>query len=269
MKHHLNGDSVYVYTGGKPFDRQRRVVVFVHGAQADHSVWCLQSRYLAHHGFAVLAVDLPGHGASAGTPLTKVTDMASWLLNLLRSLQVSAATLVGHSMGSLIALEASGQAPAMVTGLVLVGTAFPMRVSDTLLQAAQTDEAKAFDMINSWSHSSLTHHPGCPGPGFSVFVQRRRLMERQQKGALYNDFAACNVYADGFARAEAVQCPTLLILGSNDMMTPAKAGRALAAKIHHSTVVEIAHCGHSQSTERPDAVLGALKTFLGKPTSTH
>ena len=262
MKLELNGHSVYIYTGGKPFDPKRRVVVFVHGAQADHSVWILQSRYLAHHGFSVLAVDMPGHGASAGAPIATVADMAGWLIALLKSLQVSAATLVGHSIGSLIALQATGQAPALVAGLVLVGTAFPMRVSDALLQAAQTDEAKAFDMINSWSHSSLTHHPGCPGPGFSVFVQQRRLMERQQKGALYNDFAACNAYAQGFERAQAAQCPSLFILGRNDIMTPAKAGRALAAKMRNATVVEIDRCGHSLTTERPDAVLTALKPFL-------
>ena len=60
---------LYAYTGGRPFDPAKPTVVFVHGAQHDHSVWILQSRYLAHHGYGVLALDLPGHMRSEGPPL--------------------------------------------------------------------------------------------------------------------------------------------------------------------------------------------------------
>lgn len=252
----------YAYTGGKPFDPKQPVIVFVHGAQLDHSVWILQSRYLAHHGFSVLAVDLPGHGRTDTTTMAKVEDLSAWLLRLLDAAGVDRATLVGHSLGSLIALEVCGMAPARVEKLVLVGSAFPMRVSDSLLTAARESEAAAFDMINTWSHTGVTHSPGSPGPGFSVFIQNRRLMERQRPGVLSAAFEASNRYAGGFDRAQGVNCPTLLILGRNDQMTPIKAGRALAARIKGSRVVEIERCGHSLMAERPDAVLTALKDFL-------
>lgn len=261
----IQGQREYAYTGGKPFDASRPVVVFVHGAQQDHSCWILQSRYFAHHGFAVLAVDLPGHGRSSRGAMDTVEQMAAWLVQFLDAAGVGRATLVGHSLGSLIALEAAGTVTDRFERLVLLGSAFPMRVSDALLDAARSNEPAAFDMINMWSHSMLTHTPGTPGPGFSVFVQNRRLMERQKPGVLLKAFTACNAYTGGFDRAAQVRCPTLFVLGRNDVMTPIKAGRALAAKISGAQVIEIDRCGHSLMTERPDNVLAALKRFIQLP----
>lgn len=258
----IDGRDAYAYTGGRPFDASRPTVAFVHGAQHDHSVWILQSRWLAHHGWNVLALDLPGHGRSGGAPLPTVEAMADWTLAFLDTAGATRAHLVGHSMGSLIALEAAGRAPARVASVALVGTAFPMRVSEQLLEAARTDESLAFDLINGWSHSGINHSPGCPGPGFSVFVQNRRLMERQKPGTLLNDFSACNAYANGAARAAALSCPALVVLGTRDVMTPPKAARALASAIADTRVVEIEGAGHALMTERPDEVLDALRRFL-------
>lgn len=267
----------FAYTGGKPFDPALPLVVFVHGASHDHSVWIMQSRYLAHHGYSVLAVDLPGHGRSAGEPLATVAELADWVLALVvavrqgvdASAPAAPVYLVGHSMGSLIALEAAGRpaggatARVPLAGLVLVATAVPMKVSDALLEAADHDEARAFDMINVWSYSGLTHLPGMPGPGFSVFVQNRRLMERQRAGVLATDFRACNAYADGIDRARNCQLPVLLLLGGADQMTPVKATRALTAALPRSETVVIDGAGHAVMHEQPDRVLAALKSWLG------
>lgn len=261
----VDGRSAYAYTGGRPFDAAGPVVAFVHGAQHDHSVWILQSRWLAHHGWSVLAVDLPGHGRSDGPPLDSVEAMAQWLLAALSAAGVERAHLVGHSMGSLVALEAAGRAPGRIAGLGLVGTAYPMRVSDALLAAAREDEPRAFDMINAWSHSGLTHQPGCPGPGFSVFVQNRRLMERQRPGTLSVDFAACNAYANGFEAAASAKCPALLVLGARDLMTRPSAAAGLAERLPGSRVVKVPDAGHALMAERPDAVLDALRGFLPSP----
>ena len=262
MQIDVDGRGAYAYTGGKPFDPAKPVVAFVHGAQHDHSVWILQTRHLAHHGFSVLALDLPGHGRSAGPALADVESMAAWTLRAIAAAGASRATIVGHSMGSLIALEAAGQAPDAVAGVALVGTAFPMKVSDVLLNAARDDEPAAFDMINQWSHAKLVHRPGTPGPGFSVFVQNLRLMQRQPRGVLLNDFAACNAYARGLERAKALACPALLVLGERDMMTPPKAAMPLAAAIAGSTVVRVPGSGHAIQTEAPDALREALDGWL-------
>ncbi|HWJ93384.1 MAG TPA: alpha/beta fold hydrolase, partial [Telluria sp.] len=161
MIFNVHDKQAYCYTGGKAFDASLPTIVFIHGAQNDHSVWALQSRYFAHHGFGVLAVDLPGHGRSAGPALASVEDMAAWVLALLDAAGVSRAILAGHSMGSLIALEASHRAPSRVSALALLGTTFPMKVSDALLETARADEQSAIDMVNIFSHA----RPSSPVPG--------------------------------------------------------------------------------------------------------
>jgi pimeloyl-ACP methyl ester carboxylesterase len=260
----IHGKAAYAYSGGKPFDAALPTVVFIHGAQNDHSVWGLQSRWFAHHGFGVLAVDLPGHGRSSGPALASVEEMADWLLALLDAAGARKALLVGHSMGSLIALEASQRAPARVRALAMLGTTYPMKVSDALLATARDDEGRAIDMVNIWSHSTIAHKPSSPAPGFSVMGGARRLMQRMSAlnpdQLFYNDFSACNAYANGEAAAAAVRCPTLFIFGSKDMMTPARSTKLLTSTIAHGKVVQV-DAGHSLMSEQPDAVLDALDAF--------
>lgn len=264
----VQGHNAYCYTGGKPFNPQLPTAVFIHGAQNDHSVWILQTRYFAHHGYNVLAVDLPGHARSKGAPLTSVEAMADWLLALLDAAGVQQAALIGHSMGSLIALEAAFRAPARISKLALVGTAYPMKVSDALLDASLNDEQAAIDMVNIWSHTSIAHKPSCPGPGFYVMGGSQRLMQRiaaqNPAQVFHTDFSACNAYANGEAAARSLGCPTLLLLGKRDMMTPPKATATLAKAIPHCQVAQIDNCGHDLMAEQPDAVLEALFTFVNK-----
>ncbi len=262
MELRVAGETVYAYTGGKTFDPKLPAVVLVHGGEQDHSVWALQSRYLAHHGYAVLAVDLPGHGKSSGAPLASIDDMAGWIVALLDAAKVSAAALVGHSMGSLAALECAARHPERVSRIALLGTAFPMRVSPDLLQATRYRESEAHGMINVWSHSSYAHYPSNPGPGFWVIGANLRLMQRQKPGVLHVDFAACDAYKTGFERAAQVKCPALFVLGARDAMTPARAGRDLARAVPNSTVVTLASAGHNLMGEKPDEVLDALLGFL-------
>lgn len=261
----IQGHDAYCYTGGKAFDPTLPTAVFIHGAQNDHSVWILQTRYFAHHGFGILAVDLPGHGRSQGSALTSVETMADWLLALLDAAGVQKATLIGHSMGSLIALETAGKAPARVSKIALVGTAYPMKVSDLLLNAAKNDEQSAIDMVNIWSHSSIAQKPSCPGPGFYVMNGAQRLMQhiarRNPELVFYTDFCACNAYANGEASAKSVTCPTLFLLGKRDIMTPPKATALLTKTIPHATVRLIENSGHALMAEQPDAVLDALFAF--------
>lgn len=260
----VQGKQAYCYTGGKAFDPALPAIVFIHGAQNDHSVWGLQARWFAWHGFGVLALDLPGHGRSKGAALPSVEAMADWLLALLDAAGVTKALLAGHSMGSLVALEASQRAPERVRGLALLGTTYPMKVSDALLETSRSDEQRAIDMVNIWQHSSLAQKPSCPAPGFYVMGVAQRLMQRLSQinpEHLFNtDFNACNGYANGEAAAKAVRCPTLFILGTKDMMTPARSARLLTGAIAHGRVVNV-ESGHAMMAEQPDAVLDALAGF--------
>lgn len=264
MQLDLNGHSAYAYTGGKAFNAALPTVVFIHGAQNDHSVWGLQSRWFAHHGYGVLAVDLPGHGRSGGPALASVEAMADWLLALLDAAGVRRALLAGHSMGSLVALEAAARAPGRVRGLAMLGTTWPMKVSDSLLATSRDDEDAAIDMVNIWSHSGIAQKPSSPGPGFSVMGGARRLMQRMSAinpdALFHTDFAACNAYANGEAAAGAVRCPAVFIFGARDMMTPPRSTKALTGAIAHGKVVTV-DAGHSLMAEQPDAVLDALIAF--------
>ena len=237
-------------------------MVFIHGAEHDHSVWALQSRYLAHHGRGVLAVDLPGHGRSEGPALESVETMADWSAALLDAAGVKQATLVGHSMGSLIAVECAARYPERVSRIALIGTAFPMRVSDELLEATRNNEPLAQDMVNIWSHSAYAHYPSNPGPGFWVIGENLRLMQRQKPGVMHVDFAACNNYANGATAAAKVTCPALLVLGKRDIMTPPRAAKELTTALKDKRVVEIAGTGHALMAEKPDEVLDALIGFV-------
>ncbi len=260
----VQGETAYCYTGGKPYDPSLPSVVFIHGAQNDHSVWALQSRYVAHHGFNAIALDLPGHGRSTGAAITGIDAMADWLLALLDALGALDAMLVGHSMGALIALATARAAPQRVGKLALLGAAYPMKVSDALLAAAGDDEQAAIDMVNIWSHSSIAQKPSFPGPGFYAMGGARRLKQRIARinpaRVLLTDLRACHAYAGGMAAAQSVRCPTLFLCGARDMMTPPRATAPLTTAIAHATVIRL-DCGHELMAEQPDAVLDALFAF--------
>jgi pimeloyl-ACP methyl ester carboxylesterase len=259
----VKGERAYAYTGGKAFDPRLPTIVFIHGGAQDHSVWALQSRYFAHHGFGVLAVDLPGHGRSGGVPLAHIQDMADWSVAVLDAAGVASAALAGHSMGSLVSLECAARYPQRVSRIALLGIAFPMRVSPELLRATREDEPAAHHMINAWSHSAYAHYPSNPGPGFWVSGENLRLMQRQKPGVLHADFAACNDYAEGLARAAEVKCPALLLLGKRDAMTPARGALELARAIPGARTVTLEGSGHNLMGEKPDEVLDALVESLG------
>ncbi len=266
MELQVNGHTAYCYTGGKSFDPAKPSVIFIHGVLNDHSVWILQSRYLANHGWNVLAVDLPGHCRSAGDPPASVEAAADWVLALMDAAGLSQATLIGHSFGSLIALEAASRAPDRVRQLVLVGTAFPMKVSPALLEASLSEPMKALTMVNVFSRATLAPPPSALGPGTWVFgasmaLGKRVLASNATVNLFHAGFKACDSYANGELAMEKVTCPVLFVLGAVDQMTPPKAAQTLIKKAQHARVVYLPG-GHHQMNETPEPMLAALNGFL-------
>ena len=258
----VDGHDVYAYTGSRPLARAQPTVVFVHGAANDHSVWALQSRYFAHHGYNVLALDLPGHGRSGGAPLASVDAIADWLPRMLAAAGAEQAALVGHSLGSLAALACAAAFPGRVTKIALVGPAVPMPVSDVLLAAAQADDHVAFELINGWSFSACKQLGGNRVPGMWMTGAAMRLMERTRPGVLHADLLACHAWDGGLVAAAAVRCPSLVILGARDLMAPVKGAQALLGALSDKRVVTLPNTGHAMMAEQPDAVLDALRAFL-------
>ncbi|MDD2809233.1 alpha/beta hydrolase [Rhodoferax sp.] len=269
----VNNALTYCYTGGKPFDAAQPTAIFIHGVLHDHSVWILQTRYLAHHGWNVLALDLPGHCKSAGAPPASVEEAADFVLALMDTAGLEKAVLIGHSLGSLIALEATARAPGRISQLVLVGTAFPMRVSPALLEASSSAPMKALEMVNVFSRSTLAPPPSALGPGTWVYgasmaLGRRVLASNPAVNLFYTGFKACDSYQNGLQAMAQVTCPVLFVLGQADQMTPPKAAQGLMAACEQAKVVMLPG-GHHQMIETPEEMLAALQGFLSPKVSTH
>lgn len=266
----VNGAPAYCYTGGKAFDAARPTAVFIHGVLNDHSVWILQSRWLANHGWNVLVVDLPGHCRSGGEAPSSVEAAADFIAALLDAAGVKRAALIGHSWGALIALEAAARLQERVTHLVLIGIAFPMKVSAALLDTSLTNPMKAIEMINVFSRSTLAPPPSALGPGTwvhgaNIALNRRVLAGNTRVNVFHRGFKACDSYANGETAIATIACPVLFVLGAQDQMTPAKAAQSLIDKAReHGKRVQVARLpvGHHQMTETPDATLFAIRDFL-------
>lgn len=255
----VNGHATFVATGGRAFDPSLPVVVLLHGAGFDSSTWALHTRWFAHHGHAVLAPALPGHGRSAGEALTTIADLADWTAALIIAAGASSARLIGHSMGSLIALETAARHPAMVTRLDLLGPAATMTVGPDLLKDAEANQHSAIDMVSIWGLGMRAELGGSPAPGLWMHAGAQRVLEATRPGVLHTDLNACNAYQNALAAAAQLAIPVTLILGERDMMTPAKSGKALAAAIAGSRTVVLPATGHMMMVERPDEVLAALR----------
>ena len=270
MKLSVLGAPTYCYTGGKAFDAAKPTAVFIHGVLNDHSVWILQSRFLAHHGWNVLAVDLPGHCRSGGQAPASVEAAADFIAALLNAAGVARAALIGHSWGSLIALEAAARLGARVSQLVMVGTAYPMKVSAALLDASLNEPMKALKMINVFSRSTLAPPPSVLGPGTWVYgaslaLGRRVLASNPAVNVFHRGFVACDSYANGEEAMAAVSCPVLMLLGAQDQMTHPKAAQTLIASANTSgkaCKVIALPVGHHQMSEAPEPTLQAIREFL-------
>ncbi len=258
MNIEIDGAAVFLYTGSRACVDEQPTVFFVHGAGLDHSVWINQSRYFAHHGFNVAAIDLPGHGRSGGKARKSVLAMARWLLRAADALNRDRFFVAGHSMGSLVALEVSALAPDRVEAAALLGCAVPMAVSDILLRAAKENRHDAIDMISRWGHRKAARIGGNPSPGMWMTGGAERLLERAAPGILHNDLKACNEYRRGFESAAKVSCPVHLILGKEDAMAPAKGAKALIDSLPKASLTVLSDCGHMLMAEQPDAVREAL-----------
>jgi len=261
MQFIVEGYPAFAYTGGRAFDAAQPTIVFVHGAAFDHSVWQWQSRYLANHGHGVLAVDLPAHGRSPGAIRTSVEALARWLVAFLDAAGLGKVALVGHSMGSLVALAAAVDSPARVSRLALLATSVPMPVGDAFLAAARDDSPVAYDMETTWGHARNAILAASPVPGTSLMGASRQLNGRSRRGVLAADLAACAAYRPSEQALASLAMPVLVVAGKRDQMTPWRTGKAVADRIPGSRLVSI-DAGHSLMTEAPRPTLFALRDFL-------
>jgi len=262
LKFTLQGKHAYAARAPMRLDPTCDSVIFVHGTGQDHSIWAMYSQYFGKRARNVLAVDLPGHGRSEGPALATVESMADWIADLICTAGLGKAAIVGHSLGSLIALDCAARHGELVRAIGLVGTCIPMPVNDALLKAAREDPATAIQMMTKWSFARA--EAGSPQAARISDMQAAsaRLMAQSPPGVIFSDLKACDAYASGLQRAREVSCPAVLILGEHDRMTPAHAAGPLASAIKQSRVVTIRDAGHGMLAEQPEQLLSALDAFV-------
>ena len=255
----VDGFDAHASTGGVDITgSDEPVVLLIHGAGMDSTVWQLQTRYLAHHGFRAVAVDLPGHGSSGGAPLTSIAEMADWVVRFAAAAELTPAHVVGHSMGTFVGLEMASRHAAVVSSITLCATATGMPVHPELLDAAEHDLPRAGALMAAWGHARPAHTGVNPTPGLWMIGGAMALVESGRPGVLATDFRACREYERAEAAAADVSCPATVVIGEGDKMTPPKSGRAIAAALPSATVVELADTGHQMMTENPTAVKRAI-----------
>jgi pimeloyl-ACP methyl ester carboxylesterase len=264
MNFKVDGKAVFAYTAAHDLDLKKPTMVFIHGAGLDHSMFGLQSRYFGYHGWNVLALDLPGHGRSEGPPVPSIEGMADWFFRVMETLKISKTSVVGHSMGALVSLEAAARKPECVESIALIGTAFPMKVGEVFLEAARKNDITAFDMATIWGHAAQVPLGGNPNPGMWMYGDTLARLARLAPGVLYTDLKACNDYAGGLESASKVGCPALLVLGARDVMTPTRNAEALSKALKNVTRKIIQPSGHTLMAETPDATLEALIEFFAR-----
>ncbi len=238
------------------------MVVLVHGAGGDRASWPLQARALARSGLNVFAPDLPGHGAT--TQLEgdiTIERYAEWLTHTLECIPPEVRTevhLVGHSMGACIAVTvAAAEAPA---SLSLLGAGAAMPVGEALLDDTLNHQARAAAFIAAFGHGTPHHFGGADIPGVWALGATRAQILRTRPEVLHADFAACNAWRSD-ALLPQIDCPTLVLIGAKDRMTPPRAGAALAEGLRARSLT-LPDVGHMMMLEAPDAVNDALRAQI-------
>ena len=258
----IDGRVVRCATGGRSLDGDESAVVLVHGAGGDRTVWQLQTRWIAHHGYRAAAIDLPGHGGSDGPPLATIEEMGEWLATAVDALGLAPAHLVGHSMGTFVVLEAAAQRPAVARSLVMLGTAGSMPVHPALQAAADADDPAAGRLITSWGIGSRAHVGGHASPGMWLIGGNTSLLDRAPPGVLARDLEACNRYDGAEAAAARVQCSVTLVLGREDRMTPNKRAASMIDAFADGRTVYLDKVGHFLQLEQPIPVRQAIAEAL-------
>jgi len=253
---------MHIFSGTRGLQGDINPIVFIHGTGMDHTVWTLFARYFLRHGRDVLSVDLPGHGKSKGPLLDSIESLSSNLLSYLDSRNINKFSVVGHSMGSLIALEAASTQPERVNSLVMIGTALPMAVSEALLDLAKRNDPGAIDILTFMGYSNNARIGNNKNPGMWMTEGTKRLMQRSGKDVIFKDLMACSNYVDGLEKAKKVSANTLLILGENDYLTPRHRAKDLINNFESVRVKEIKNSGHTMMIENPNLVLDYLSEIL-------
>lgn len=249
----LEGKRIHYVVGGGLLP-SRMVLLFVHGAGGSHRTWLLQLQSFSKHCHA-LALDLPGHGMSEGEGASSVEEYRDFLKTFLEALHIETATLIGHSMGGAIVQSFALAYPGLLKAVVLVGTGAKLRVHPKILGALKQDPQEAASLLAPWAYAKSA-------PAELVEQGKADLLRCPLRVA-ERDYLACNAF-DMMDRVKDISAPTLIISGTEDVLTPVKYAEYLHDHISGSMLVLIPGAGHMVMLEQPEAFNQALDSFLAR-----
>jgi pimeloyl-ACP methyl ester carboxylesterase len=236
----------------EPTDRMRTAMtalVFVHGSGHTHESFDAQTAAFP----GADAVSLPGH--PEGRPLESVGDCAAWLVKYLRWKGADQAIIGGNSLGGAIAIEAALRYPERVAGLILLGTGARLRVAPHIFEMIDTQWPECIDALADLSL----------GTQASADL-RTRLKEWHLtvgRDSTRQDYRLCNDF-DAIDRVASIKTRTLVVVGSEDRMTPQKYSQFLHEKIAGSEFVLVEGAGHLAHAEKPEAVNHAIRAAFAE-----
>mgnify|MGYP003328317314 CR=1 FL=1 len=262
MEFFVRGERTFASTGGRAHVPGAPNIVFIHGSGQNRLTWIHQSRKAAYRGYNVLALDLPGHGNSAGECLSSIETQADWIVDAMAAADMDTATIVGHSQGVLNVLEIASRFPALASQIILISAALAIPVNDLLLKWGRDTPTKAFAAMTGWGHGDPGHRYDNTMPGHNHLANGINLMAMNADGTLSTDLNACNKYQNGRRAATTIFTQALVVLSEQDKMTPIKSGRELVDTLPNAKAIELAGTGHFSPVEGPQEINDAIFNFM-------
>lgn len=229
-----------------------QALLLVHGAGGGGAVWSRQLDGLADVA-RVIAVDLPGHGGTAGPGCVQIGDYAAWLIEFLDAVGLDRVVLGGHSMGGAIAQTVALHHADRLRGLILVGTGARLRVAPRLLELFGEGSPEAPRLVGSMAYAPRTSR--------EQVVEAERALLGTPFSVTLGDFVACDRF-DVMGELGALRMPTLVVVGREDRLTPPRYATFLASVIAGAVLVEVEDAGHFPQLEQPAALNAAVRSFL-------
>jgi pimeloyl-ACP methyl ester carboxylesterase len=246
-------------------------VLMLHGIGGGHLAFAPQVETLASSGYRAVAWDMPGYGHSAPIEPYTFKGLAASCIALIESLRCGDVTLVGHSMGGMVAQEVVARRPELVSKLVLAGTSPSFGKPDGDWQRSFIAERTApLDAGLTMAELAARLVPEMAGPealpeGLKLATHCMGLVNP----STYRRALEALVTFDRRANLPRIVVPTLLIAGEHDRNAPPAVMKKMAGAIPGSTYIELAGVGHLQNLEAPDDFDGMLLNFLALPRTLH
>ena len=254
----IENKTVHASDAGQGIDNKKETIIFLHGSGLSHIVWSLTEQFFSNKNFNVLSLDLPGHGNSEGPCLDTIEKIADWLEKVLVELNLDKVILVGHSQGCLEILEYAHKYKKKLNKIVFMGGSYRMPVNQDLIDLAKNADSNAVKLMMKWCFKDHKNFIG-GNPVEKIIQSPRDISE-----ILAVDLVACNNYVNGSNAAKKIDCPTMLVFGSDDKMVNLEFGKKFANLINNSNTHVIDGCGHMIMIEKAFEMREKVLEFLQK-----